>query len=86
MQIRTDEMDKLAEWGIAAHHSGKWSIEQERDAIGPFGLTGAIGTVIGSLAGYKPPQSRGWSNCLNDADIARRVRAAVSSLLLKCIQ
>ncbi|KAH8974451.1 hypothetical protein BDL97_01G103500 [Sphagnum fallax] len=73
IQIRTDEMDKLAEWGIAAHHSGKWSIEQERDAIGPFGLTGAIGTVIGSLAGYKPPQSRGWSNCLNDADIARRV-------------
>jgi hypothetical protein len=27
-------MDKLAEWGIAAHHSGRWVAERESDAMG----------------------------------------------------
>uniref|UniRef100_A0A7I4B6T2 Putative GTP diphosphokinase RSH1, chloroplastic n=1 Tax=Physcomitrium patens TaxID=3218 RepID=A0A7I4B6T2_PHYPA len=69
IQIRTEEMDKLAEWGIAAHHSGRWVAERESDAMGPFARKGTNGAAAGNLAS-NPPSS---NTCLNDADIARRV-------------
>lgn len=62
-------MDKLAEWGIAAHHSGRWVAERESDAMGPFARKGTNGAAAGNLAS-NPPSS---NTCLNDADIARRV-------------
>lgn len=68
-QIRTEEMDKLAEWGIAAYHSGRWVAERESDAMGPFARKGGNGAVAGTMA----PHSSGSSSCLNDVDIARRV-------------
>lgn len=67
IQIRTEEMDKLAEWGIAAYHSGRWVAERESDAMGPFARKGGNGAATGYLA------SNSTSSCLNDADIARRV-------------
>jgi hypothetical protein len=76
-------MDKLVEWGTAAHHNGKCLIEQEYDAITPFGLIGAIGTIVGSLIRYNPPWFQGQSNYLNDVEVSKRVCApAFSSLLL----
>jgi len=69
IQIRTEEMDKLAEWGIAAYHSGRWVAERESDAMGPFARKGGNGAVAGTMA----PHSSGPSSCLNDVDIARRV-------------
>ena len=65
-------MDKLAEWGIAAYHSGRWVEERESDAMGPF----ARKRGNGAAAGYLAPNSSGLSSCLNDADIARRVSRA----------
>jgi len=61
-------MDKLAEWGIAAYHSGRWVAERESDAMGPFARKGGNGAA----AGYLTSNTAG--SCLNDADIARRVR------------
>ncbi|KAL2621760.1 hypothetical protein R1flu_001965 [Riccia fluitans] len=58
IQIRTEEMDKLAEWGIAAHHSGKGS----EIAANPNGTLSTNGSTRQS-----------WSENLNDAEIARRV-------------
>lgn len=57
----------LAEWGIAAYHSGRWVAERESDAMGPFARKGGNGAATGYLA------SNSTSSCLNDADIARRV-------------
>lgn len=55
VQIRTEDMDLIANRGIAAHYSGK---------IVP-GLTGQ-----GAPSGRN---SKGWSTCLNNTDIALRV-------------
>ena len=71
-QIRTEEMDKLAEWGIAAYHNGKWVAEHEFDAMGPFARKGGNGAA----AGYLTSNSPSANSCLNDADIARRVSRA----------
>jgi GTP pyrophosphokinase len=71
-QIRTEEMDKLAEWGIAAYHSGRWVAERESDAMGPFARKGGTGAA----AGYLNSNSPSSNSCLNDADIARRVSRA----------
>ena len=65
-------MDKLAEWGIAAHHSGRWVSERESDAMGPRERKAGNDAA----AGYQASNSPGSSSCLNDADIARRVSRA----------
>ncbi|CAM6129781.1 unnamed protein product [Calypogeia fissa] len=65
IQIRTEEMDKLAEWGIAAHHSGKGLWGSDPDVLGVY--------PGNSLSVTNEAARRGWSNNLNDAEIARRV-------------
>lgn len=56
-------MDKLAEWGIAAYHSGRWV----PDAMGSI----AARKSGNGAAGSSNPS--GSSTCLDDADIARKV-------------
>lgn len=61
-QIRTEEMDKLAERGIAALHSGKEVEVPEKSKF--------VG--VGGTVNVKLQPNRGAS-FLDDADIARRV-------------
>lgn len=72
MQIRTDEMDRLAECGIAAYYSGRWMAERNSDAMVPF----ARNEEDAARAIYPASNSLGSSSYLNDADIARRVSRA----------
>ncbi|BBN13875.1 GTP pyrophosphokinase [Marchantia polymorpha subsp. ruderalis] len=65
IQIRTEEMDKLAEWGIAAHHSGKGNNDNDAKSNGAYSGNGVLVTN-GSTR-------HGWNQNLNDAEIARRV-------------
>jgi (p)ppGpp synthase/HD superfamily hydrolase len=60
-------MDKLAEWGIAAYHSGRWV----PDAMGSIAATRKSGN--GAAAGHVTANPSGSSTCLDDADIARKV-------------
>lgn len=69
-------MDKLAEWGIAAYHSGRWVAEREFEAMG----SNAHKVGNGAAAGYPTSNSPGSSTCLNDADIARRVSTTKETL------
>lgn len=57
LQIRTEEMDLIAERGIAAHYSGKVLVN------------GLVGHVISSGR-----SSRGKTICLNNANVALRVK------------
>lgn len=60
-------MDKLAEWGIAAHHSGKGVWDSDPDLLGPYSECGFVSVATNGAA------RRVWSGNLNDAEIARRV-------------
>eukprot|EP00850_Spirogloea_muscicola_P024179 SM000466S16656 [mRNA] locus=s466:7713:14865:+ [translate_table: standard] len=84
IQIRTEEMDKLAEWGIAAHHSGRSVSSSEtqsaRQASATNGAAISTGAMSGNGAAKGPqglaitghPLSTDWSRW-DGADIARRV-------------
>eukprot|EP00850_Spirogloea_muscicola_P018046 SM000161S02428 [mRNA] locus=s161:136860:144224:- [translate_table: standard] len=84
IQIRTEEMDKLAEWGIAAHHSGRSASSSEpqvaRQASASNGAAISTGAMSGNGAAKGPhglainghPLSTDWSRW-DGADIARRV-------------
>ncbi|KAL3692288.1 hypothetical protein R1sor_005939 [Riccia sorocarpa] len=63
IQIRTEEMDKLAEWGIAAYHSGK----------GTDSHASPNGSYTGNGALLTNGSTRQGCQSLNDAEIARRV-------------
>ncbi|KAJ7524161.1 hypothetical protein O6H91_18G080300 [Diphasiastrum complanatum] len=76
LQIRTVEMHKLAEWGIAAYYSGKLASNTAMVTANPFSSNNFLpvnGAASGVSKGVNFHLSGGSSNGLNYTNLARRV-------------